>query len=572
MHKRRFWKHSLAIRLRLSLLAVLCVGLLGGQYGSPVSQAEAGERLDPAALAIYYGWPSLVNGSNYDTAAAAAVFGQYQAVIFSEGVEEYSHGDHYRTAQIIQILHRDYDTRVFGYMDAPRWGTIWTRYGSDPSGWVDHMDMWVAMGVDGIFVDRFSYDWNITRTMQNDMVDAIHSRGVPAFVNGWFVDNVFSSEPDIAFPQGNPQGLPSHMQATDMYLLESFTIFQGQYDVCVQPYIYPDSWIEKANKAFIYHQVFGTEMWTMTTANQLMTAGIAAAETVDPRLSYAWHVTAMYGFQGFGWTEPNFSATGVSKNLLPWRPRPSPNLPAGTGTQYLNEVQHLGDLHTRDTDLGQFRVICSVSGTRSAEFIANLLTPSTPTVTSSPSATISPTATYTFTATPTSTPTLTSTPSPVPFTETPTATLSPTATASSTMTVTATPSPTPTPTATPSLTPTLSSTLDSDGDGMPDVYELKFVCLNPLTDDADANSDEDAYQNISEYRLQTDPCQCNPLHDVDGDTEVTISDVLMFVPHWNETPASPGWIAEYDPDGDGMVTVLDFMFVVSRIGDRCDAA
>ena len=98
--------------------------------------------------------------------------------------------------------------------------------------WGARVDMWAAMGVDGIFVDRFSYDWGITREMQNGMLDAIHSRGLPAFVNGWFIDQVFSSQPDIVFPHGNPLGLPSHMQATDLYLLESFTVSQGGYAVC----------------------------------------------------------------------------------------------------------------------------------------------------------------------------------------------------------------------------------------------------------------------------------------------------------------------------------------------------
>ena len=91
----------------------------------------------------------------------------------------------------------------------------------------------------------------------------------------------------------------------------------------------------------------------------------------------------------------------------------------------------------------------------------------------------------------------------------------------------------------------------------------------PACDDAGANADNDAYPNISEYRLQDDPCHCNPLYDVDDDGEVTVFDGLVFISHWNETAASPGWIPEYDADGDGEVTVLDLMAVVGHIGDRC---
>ena len=107
---------------------------------------------------------------------------------------------------------------------------------------------------------------------------------------------------------------------------------------------------------------------------------------------------------------------------------------------------------------------------------------------------------------------------------------------------------------------------------MPDVYELQFVCLDPLADDAGVNADDDAYKNLSEYRLRTNPCRCNPLSDLNDDAEVSVADVLILVPHWNETPSSPGWIPEYDIDGDGEVTIVDFMLVMGRIGDRCDPA
>jgi len=340
----------------------------------------AANTLRPADLAVYYGWPSLVNGNFQNNAAAAAVFGQYQMVVFGEGVEESTHGDHANTIEIIQILRQNYGTRAFGYIDATRWETTWTHTGSSPVDWEAHLDMWVAMGVDGVFVDRFGYDWSlddqefITRVIQNSILDAIHSRSLSAFVNGWFVDHVFGSDPDPGFPWGNPTSIPSHMLSTDLYLLESFTIIEGNYDVCDQPY--GDSWIDKADKAFQYHLIFGSEMWTLTTANRLTLASLAAiSDEVDPRLSYAWHATALYGFQGFGWAEPYFSAGGAFQNLLPWRSRPSPNPPVGTGTQFQNDVQHLDTLHARDTDVGQFRVVCGPGDTRSAEFVAWAVTP-----------------------------------------------------------------------------------------------------------------------------------------------------------------------------------------------------
>lgn len=112
---------------------------------------------------------------------------------------------------------------------------------------------------------------------------------------------------------------------------------------------------------------------------------------------------------------------------------------------------------------------------------------------------------------------------------------------------------------------------DGDGDGMPDAYEVEHPCLDPLVDDADGNPDGDAYTNIEEYQMGTDPCTFNCFldYDWDQDNEVTVNDVLMMVPHWQETPASPNWVPAYDVDGDKVITVIDFMIVVNHIGETC---
>ncbi|MBB1408640.1 InlB B-repeat-containing protein [Pseudoalteromonas sp. SG44-17] len=49
-----------------------------------------------------------------------------------------------------------------------------------------------------------------------------------------------------------------------------------------------------------------------------------------------------------------------------------------------------------------------------------------------------------------------------------------------------------------------NSSQDSDGDGMPDGWEVKFG-LNPLVDDAQQDSDGDGIVNIDEYQAGTDP-------------------------------------------------------------------
>ena len=48
------------------------------------------------------------------------------------------------------------------------------------------IDNWAAMGVKGVFVDRFGYDFGVSRANQNQIVDYIHSKNISAFVNAYF--------------------------------------------------------------------------------------------------------------------------------------------------------------------------------------------------------------------------------------------------------------------------------------------------------------------------------------------------------------------------------------------------
>ena len=47
--------------------------------------------------------------------------------------------------------------------------------------------------------------------------------------------------------------------------------------------------------------------------------------------------------------------------------------------------------------------------------------------------------------------------------------------------------------------------LDDDGDGMPDAWELNYVGLNPLVNDADEDLDGDGFTNLEEYTAGTNP-------------------------------------------------------------------
>lgn len=70
----------------------------------------------PKYLAIYYGWPSLVEKSEGDLTKASNWFQQFDLIVFGDGIWKTTHGDHLNTKIITQNL-ITHNKKVFGYVD-----------------------------------------------------------------------------------------------------------------------------------------------------------------------------------------------------------------------------------------------------------------------------------------------------------------------------------------------------------------------------------------------------------------------------------------------------------------------
>ena len=133
----------------------------------------------PKRLAIYYGYPSLVNGANWDVNKAASEFAFFDVIVFGDGIEHSGHGDHANTKIIIQKL-RSQGKEVFGYVDmgispVPAQNlSIATAQ--------QYVDEWAKMGVSGIFWDDAGFDFHVTRERQNTLVNYSHSKGLTVTV------------------------------------------------------------------------------------------------------------------------------------------------------------------------------------------------------------------------------------------------------------------------------------------------------------------------------------------------------------------------------------------------------
>ncbi len=272
----------------------------------------------PARLAIYYGYPSLVNGSRGNVEMAAHVFSAYDVVVFGDGLEftekqpgRYPEGDreeHQKALQIIaDVRKRSPRTRVYGYVCL---GEIpWPKgqqTALSPEQLEERIRLWKQMAVSGIFLDEAGYDFPVvTRERQNLAVQISHELGLSVFMNAYFLEHLFSLENDVPYASGlekNPRRLAPLLDQRDLFLLESFQVKNGTYEDARAAQ-------QRLKQALAYRRRYGTQIFATTTTTQEQPFSAQ-------KFNYAWWTARLYGLDGFGWGEPNFAA---SSNSLPNR-------------------------------------------------------------------------------------------------------------------------------------------------------------------------------------------------------------------------------------------------------------
>lgn len=304
--------------MRLSRLGLAAVTLAGPRLLFTANIAAAATPVIPARLAIYYGYPSLVNGANGDVEKAASVFATYDVVVLGDGLEfpdkqpaRYPPGDpeeHQKVLKIISaVKNHNSRTRLYGYVCL---GEFPSRNGEKISLTLQELEeravLWKHMGVAGIFLDEAGYDFAaVTRQRQNAAIRIIHALDLSAFMNAYFPEHLFSSEDKVAYASGpakNPQHLASLLDHRDLFLLESFQVKNGEYESA-------SAWQERLKLAIEFRRRYGTRVFvtTTTTGQEPFSA---------EKFNYAWWTAGLYGLDGFGWGEPNFAA---QSNALPDR-------------------------------------------------------------------------------------------------------------------------------------------------------------------------------------------------------------------------------------------------------------
>lgn len=295
----------------------------------------------PEQLAIYYGYPSLVNGANGDVARAVATFSQYDVLVLGDGLEfdDVQPGrrpagpgleEHNKTKELIAALKRaSTPVQVFGYVDL---GNSQHLVLSELK---HRMDLWEKMGASGIFLDEAGFDYGVTRSRQNEILNYIHRLGLQAMVNAFHPEDIAGDRivPLNAAGGGNPNGEHSQMGATDMLLIESFQIREGEYDSS-------ELLKHRILQALESRRRSKTRIFAVTTSK--------AAVLNQQQFDYAWWNAVLWQLDGFGWGETNFSSSNNQLTQV--------ECPKGSGeigSHFTSSVHDTDHQLSRSTDTGK---------------------------------------------------------------------------------------------------------------------------------------------------------------------------------------------------------------------------
>lgn len=255
------------------------------------------DPVDP--LLIYYGYPSLINGSE-SAQDSLEHFEKYARVVLGDGLQNPNHPDHPHSKWLIASLEA---TQFFGYIDLGVYSPHHPMQNLSIQEIESRAVAWKELGARGILLDDYGYDFAVTRERQTLAVETLHRLGLSVIANSW--DPRHALDPMVC--EANPKGTGSPLKSGDFYLYESYLISNGEWT-------HFKRWRAKAN-----------------TLNRLLKAhpvGVVSTTTTLPGvtltqqdLEFTYHCAWMEGHQAFAWGEPSFAA---ADNLAPWRPRPEP--------------------------------------------------------------------------------------------------------------------------------------------------------------------------------------------------------------------------------------------------------
>lgn len=286
-------------------------------------QEPPGER-----LIIYYSYPTGVN-ELFSVERAAQLFSRWDLIVFGQPLQDPEHEEHDNAVAVIERIHELHPTaKVFGYVSV----RVSTQAAPAPAPLTDQqirdqIDAWQEMGVDGMLLDEFGFNYAVPRTRQNMAIDHVHNAGMVCLINAWIQADAFAPSKAAAVAVDpfvnqehhdlyNPGGIPSRIQPGDYTLLETWVAHTNFYP---GPAHLADVFnIEaRARHARHYRDVLGVKWLGSSQVNYGSTSNEAARSHFELTQAFA----RLFGADGWATDAHEYSAETTDGNLAvvkPW--------------------------------------------------------------------------------------------------------------------------------------------------------------------------------------------------------------------------------------------------------------
>ncbi|WP_458120738.1 hypothetical protein [Paenibacillus sp. Z6-24] len=283
----------------------LCLFALVAMMSVTTSASALANNNSGYKLLIYYGIPESVNNASTPE-EAAQIFAKYDYLVLGDKLELPEHAQHESTLQIIaRIKQINPKIQIFGYVDL---GVTDSTDNLSMDTIKQRITLWKDAGVYGIFLDDAGYDYGVSRERLNEAVTAVHDGSMAAFVNAWHPEDVMSSAKQAQF---NPDGLKSKMNASDLYLMESFLLPANLNGSRIFS-AYRDYFEDKMEKSMMYRRVLGVRMLSVSTIDyQASTDGV-----LNQFFKMNEAAAGVFSLDGYGVSPVHYSSSKPNSDVV----------------------------------------------------------------------------------------------------------------------------------------------------------------------------------------------------------------------------------------------------------------
>lgn len=218
-------------------------------------------------FAIYYGWPSYVNGARGKVARAVAAFDGYGMVVFGDDTVT-EEGDPLAVPIMAGVAARG--GVPYGYVSVgvgdgePNLSLPELR---------ERLDAWRRLGTQGVLLDCAGADYGVTRARFDAVVRYAHSLGLSVLANAWSPDDVLARS--------------ATMGPGDGYLGENDVLSDGRF-------LSPATYKPKLAKMAEHKARLGITLYETATSRDLQQADALTAQVLAALRGYqidAFHLT-----------------------------------------------------------------------------------------------------------------------------------------------------------------------------------------------------------------------------------------------------------------------------------------